>query len=520
MMAIYWLFQRDNQFLVALKIENEVSYYADVEGLKNALASVKWLIGYGSFKELALLISDGKSKYLNQYLLIDLSQELGNRTIEEIGFINNFDLKAKNAKEYCLRRIEICEFIFDEREEYIENKLEIINEFDLKSTSINKTRANLSVEVLKAIKQPNRANILMYEINPLINQDELPERLVDFYKKISKEYKNNLNEKLVKNKMKITLAGLTHTFGFGGVHAAIENYQSEGIFLHIDVKSFYTSLMINHNYISSAIKEKERVIHLHEQKNNKGKNAYKTVINAIVGSMNNPYSKLYDPKQFYSITVNGQLMMAHLICILENFIIELVQTNTDGIVVKVEPAFVDLIQDIVELWSLKYKVETKITVINKVVQKNVNNYIMVLENGSMWRTGIYAEQHILTSSIKAVSEGIMECQLTGIKPQDFFVEKFKTGKIEEFYFIGSRTKDSDGLVQEVMNRNNRDFRKVNDTVCGIATNNKQLGSIYQNKKGLHSKLTGCPDNFMSYTQAGKKDINLSWYVDQVEKVVF
>lgn len=520
MMAIYWLYQRDDQFMVALKINNEINYYTDIESLNKALESVQWLISFGDIKELSLVSSKGKSKYLNQFLYMDLSQELGNKTIEEIGFINQFDMNVKTIKDFCKVRVEICEFILDKREDYFENKLEIIKQFNLKPSLVSRTRANISAEVLGAVKQPNRANYLMYEISDKVPQNEIPERLIDFYESITKKYKNTLDNNLIKNRFKMTVAGLTHTYGFGGVHAAKEKYDKEGLFLHIDAKSFFTSIMVNNDFISSAIKEKHRVKELHDKKAIENKEAYKVVINAIVGSMNNPYSKLYDPRQYFSVTVNGQIIMTHLIVLLENFIEELVQTNTDGIIVKIEPAFEALVTEVSKMWAEYYEMEVKVTKVKRVIQRNVNNYMMITEDNEILKTGIYADDSFTNSSIPVIRDAIVECQLNGTKPQDYLVGRFKDGDIQDFYFIGSKTKDSDGLVQEVISGRNKDFKNVSSTVCGIATSNKRLGTIYQNKKGLHSKLTGCPDNFMSYMQATKKDINLSWYVEQVEKSLF
>lgn len=520
MMAIYWLYQRDTEFMVALKIDDKIHYYTEIESLNKALESVKWLITYGSITDLALLLSEGKNKHLNQYLFMDLSQEISNKTIEEIGFINHFDLSAKTLKDYCSIRIKICEFMFEKREDYFENKLEIIKAFGLNPTAIRKTRANLTADVLGAIKQPNRANILMYDISAQIPKYELPKRLIEFYEEIVQEYKNTLDNQLIKNKFKMTVAGLTHTYGFGGVHAAKEKYQDEGLFLHIDVKSFFTSIMVNNQFISSAIKEKHRVKELHDKKVVDEKEAYKIVINAIVGSMNNPYSKLYDPRQYFSITVSGQIMLTHLILILENFIEELIQTNTDGIVVKIHPAFEEIVIDLSNRWANHYDMSVQVTKIKKVWQKNVNNYVMLTDSDEYLRTGIYAEENYLSNAVPVIRDAIFAYQTAGIKPQEFLVERFKKGNIEDFYYIGSKSNDSDQLVQEVLIQRQKELKKVNDTICGIATNHKHLGTIYQQKKGLHSKLSGCPDNFMNHAKATKKDINLSWYVEQVERVVF
>ncbi len=517
MIAFYWLFQNEHEFLVALKIENKVTYHSSVESLKQALESVRYLITYGPSTELALLISGGKSKYLNQFVVLDVSLELGSKTIEEIGFYNDMVVRAKTKEEFCLNRIRICEFVFEERQSYFENKFEIIKDFKLKPTWANYTRARLAAEVLGAVKQPNRANVLMYEFIDNLKKSELPERLVLFYEAITKEYKCNFDESLVQKKMKLTLAGQTHTFGVGGVHAAQNKYKGEGLFLHIDVSSFFTTVMTEYDFITPAIQNKSKLKELHDKKVIEGKQSYKVLINAIVGSMKNPYSKLYDPKQFYSITINGQLMMAHLIVILEHFIEELVQTNTDGIVVKIQPEFEEIVRDLAERWAVYYHMKVVVTRLKRVIQRDVNNYIMVTDKGNVWRTGVYKEPRMDSGSLKIVSGALNVFHLNGTKPQDYIVQRFKEGKLSEFYYIASKSKDSEGIVQQI---GKNQFVPVNDTVCGIATNKKEYGTLFQVKKDLHSKLPGCPDGFMNSIKATKKDLDVNWYVEQVEKYVF
>lgn len=70
------------------------------------------------------------------------------------------DISAQTLEEFCKKRIDVCEKIFEEREEYLETKFEIVKEFDLSPRSVTKTRANLAAEILQAKKMPKRPNIL------------------------------------------------------------------------------------------------------------------------------------------------------------------------------------------------------------------------------------------------------------------------------------------------------------------------------------------------------------------------
>ncbi|WP_314578601.1 hypothetical protein [Enterococcus gilvus] len=520
MFTFYWLYQSSEDWLAVFKTDETYIIANDRESLKTALSSVRCLVSYSNYKAsdkfLAKILSDGKSNFLQEYLSIDLSQEERLCTIEEIGFNLRFDMRASTAKDYCKRRIAVCEKIFDEREEYLETKFEIVKEFNLPSRSITKTRANLAAEILQAKKIPKRPNILMYEFDKYVPQAELPKRLVNFYQSIKSNYQNTLEEKLKVEKFKMTLSGLTHVFGFGGVHAAKSKYKGEGYFLLIDVNQFFPSLIINNNFISTGVNNVSAFADLYQKKVETGKLSYKVLINAVNGSMNNPYSNFYDPRQFYSVTVSGQLIITHLILVLGNFYEDLIQTNTDGILVRIDPVMENTIRELLELWCKQLHLQVSITRIKKVWQKDVSNFVLEKDDGGFIRKGIFKEPNCFSNSLEVVSAGTFEAVVNGVKPQNFVVDRFKDGEIEEFYYINKLQGDFQSIEQEMPGG----YRKLNNTVCGVATKNKKYGGVYQVKKDLHSKLPNSPARFLNYMQATKKDIDVNWYVEQIERLTF
>ncbi|WP_277903687.1 hypothetical protein [Enterococcus lactis] len=520
MFTFYWLFQKNDNWLAIFKTDDRITTATDKESLEQALSSVHYLVSYGNYqtsdKFLAKILSDGKSSFLQKYLSIDLSQEARNCTIEEIGFNLRMKIKAKTPEKFCLQRIAICEAIFSEREEYLETKFEIVKEFQLKPRSIMKTRANLAAEILQAKKMPKRPNILLFEFDQYVPFNELPERLVHFYQSIKDRYKNTLEEKLKQEKFKMTLANLTHTFGVGGVHAAKEKYRGEGCFLLIDVNQFFPSIIQNNKLLSVGIKCPEIFDELYKKKVQTGKLAYKILINAINGSMNNPYSALYDPQKFYSVTVNGQLIITHLILVLESFFEELIQTNTDGILIRINPVMENTIRDLLELWCRQLHLQVSITKVNKVWQKDVNNYVLQKEDGQLVRKGIFAKPTYLSNSTPVIYNGILEAVVNGIKPQNFIIDQYKKESLEEFCFIGKIQGDFTGIEQQTING----YVKLNKTICGIAANSNKYGGVFQVRNDLHSRLPNSPSSFLTYEKATKKDIDTKWYIEQIEKNCF
>lgn len=520
MFTFYWLYQNKNDWLAVFKTDNMYTIANDRESLTQALSSVTYLVSYGNHrgtdKFLAKILTDGKSSFLQKQLCIDLSQEARNCTIEEIAFNLRMDISAQTLEEFCKKRIDVCEKIFEEREEYLETKFEIVKEFDLSPRSVTKTRANLAAEILQAKKMPKRPNILFFDIDKNVPKQELPDRVLNFYESIKNNYKNTLEEKLKTEKFKMTLAGLTHIYGFGGLHAAKEKYKGKGHFLLIDVKQFFPTIILNNNFLSRSIKNPSAFSDLYDKKVQTEKLTYKTLINAVNGSMNNPYSAMYDPQKFFSVTVSGQLIITHLILVLEHFVEELIQTNTDGILVKINPIMEPLIRDLLNRWCEQLHVNVSITSIKQVWQKAVNDYVFQTTDGDFIRKGIFAPPTYLSNNMPIVSAGVFANVVANIKPQDFVIQQFKNGDIEDFYYIGKLQGDFEHIEQRV----NQTYKRMNNTVCGIATTNKSCGGVFQVKKDLHSKLPGSPDKFLSSSIATKKDIDVQWYINQIEKNIF
>ncbi|WP_142433432.1 hypothetical protein [Enterococcus mundtii] len=520
MFTFYWLYQKNDNWLALFKTDEKLITATDKESLLKALSSVHYLVSYDNYKTsdkfLAKIISDGKSAFLQKHLSIDLSQEARSCTIEEIGFNLRMPIRAKSIEEFCMQRIAICEAIFEEREEYLETKFEIVKEFKLKPRSVMKTRANLAAEILEAKKMPKRPTVLMFDFDRYVPFFELPERLTSFYQSLKKKYMNTQEEKLKQEKFKMTLANLTHTFGVGGVHAAKEKYRGKGHYLLIDVKQFFPSIIQNNSLLSTGIQKPERFSELYNKKVETEKITYKTLINAVNGSMNNPYSPMYDPQKFYSVTVNGQLIITHLIKVLENFFEELIQTNTDGILIRINPICELIIRELLALWCNQLHLQVSITTISHVWQRDVNNYVFQRSDGKLIRKGVFAKRTYLSNNVPVISEGIFESVVKGIKPQSFLIDRYKHGSIEDFYFVGKLQGDFTTIEQQTING----YKRLNNTICGIATTNQLYGGVYQVKNSLHSKLPGSPQKFLTYDKATKKEIDTVWYVEQIEKNCF
>ncbi len=118
----------------------------------------------------------------------------------------------------------------------------------------------------------------------------------------------------------------------------------------------------------------------------------KIVLNSTYGAMKDKYNNLYDPRQANNVCVNGQLMLLMLIEMLEPHC-DIIQTNTDGILVKLKKyEDYDLIDDICYEWEQTTKLKLEFDLYHKVYQKDVNNYILVDFEGHMKSKGAYVKK--------------------------------------------------------------------------------------------------------------------------------
>lgn len=161
------------------------------------------------------------------------------------------------------------------------------------------------------------------------------------------EQYRDIASKIGTDKFSATIDGIECKFGMGGIHGALEKYNAEGVFYNLDVVSMYPSVMLKDNLLSRSA-NKVRYKEIYDQKLKAKDKAYeyalKIVLNATFGSMKEPHSALYDPNRFKLITKFGQLYILDLIEHLWMF--DLIQTNTDSVLIRLDSSKVNAMHSI------------------------------------------------------------------------------------------------------------------------------------------------------------------------------
>lgn len=168
--------------------------------------------------------------------------------------------------------------------------------------------------------------------------------------------------------------------GNGGLHGALKGVTVENCWV-LDVDSFYPSIIINKG-LYPKVRHPERYEDLLRLKRS-GNKEVKLLLNIMYG--------LCPPELRQKITAYGQEVMELLINRVGG---RLIQVNTDGLIVA-GPDFAGA-----DSWCRDYNFTLKRTHLQKIIQKDVNNYCALLDDGGIIKKGaLYNQKGIIPEAI-------------------------------------------------------------------------------------------------------------------------
>jgi len=313
--------------------------------------------------------------------------------------------------QYCRHDVEETIEVFLERISDFEAHVGLLKMFKLPLSEISRTKVQLAARILDAEKR--------------VYQDEFeidfPDTMrIERYIDVVNWYKNPDNLDYSKS-LETDVAGVIHSFGWGGVHGAREKYIAEGHFINMDVSSLYPSLMIRYGLLSRSCNPElfEDIVNLrlkYKAEKNPLQLPLKIAINGTYGASKDQYNPLYDPRQANRVCVYGQLLLLDLIEHLEP-VCEIVQSNTDGVLVRLrdssQKAFDD-VDDVAFEWEKRTGLSLEFDEYTKVIQKDVNNYVLVDSDGRWKSKGAYVKKlSNLDYDLAVVNRAVREFLING-----------------------------------------------------------------------------------------------------------
>lgn len=443
---------------------------------------------------------------------------MGNNIKEsDVSFNIDRKLTEKELQEvvdYCRHDVEQTIEVFLHRREEFESQVSLLKAFDLPMKFVTKTKAQLSAMILGA--QKNSYNDEFEIIIP----DTLD---IKKYSYIVNWYRNPLNLNY-KKELNIEIMGVPHTFAWGGLHGAIKNYSGEGIFVNVDVASYYPALMIEYDFGSRSIVNPTKYREIRDKRIELKKNKdpmqapYKIVLNSTYGAMKDKYNNLYDPRQANNVCISGQLLLLDLIEHVEaanKF--KLIQSNTDGVMFKLE-SMQDLgkLKNICSEWESRSRMVLEYDIFTKIFQKDVNNYITVEEDCKYKSKGAYVKKlGDLDNDLPIVNKALVENFINGTSIEDTINTCMDLKEFQKIVKVSSKYKcaiHNGEILKE------KTLRVFASRVLGD-------GGVFKIKTDKLEKIANTPERCFIFNDdvngvSVPRKLDKKWYIDMAYKRMF
>lgn len=460
-----------------------------------------------------------------------LNTDVGLKSFE--GFMGNdiketsvpFNIDRKLTPEeiaetvkYCKHDVEQTVQVFLKRTEEFNTMMYFIKHFGLSMDYISKTKAQLAAEILGGNRKgADFDDEFQFPILDCLHLNK--------YKHIAEWYANPENHDYSKKQDKQIVAGVEHTFAWGGGHGARAKYSADGVFLIIDVTAYYPSLQKKYHFGYRVMNHPENFEFIHDSNiaykrkgDKKARQPFKIMDNAISGQMKQKSSALYDPMSNNSICINGQLLLLDLVEHIEPYC-ELIQNNTDGIIVKLkdyEHDF-DVLDDVVYEWEQRTGMKMDFdTYIGTIYQKDVNNYLLIdRKTGAVKAKGGYVMKlNDLSYDLPIINKALVDYMIHGIPVRRTIME---CQDLREFQLVSRISSKYTHILygdKPIKEKCIRVFASNNPADPGV----KKVHAVRKNT----AKLTNSPEHCFIFNDDVKgvtvpDKLDRQWYIDFANK---
>lgn len=265
--------------------------------------------------------------------------------------------------------------------------------------------------------------------------------------------------------------------------------------------------------------------------------AIKLILNTTFGASGNKYLDLYDPYMQTCTCRLGQLLLTALANNLYMQVgknnMQILQTNTDGILIYVKDEYIDLVYKIGDEWSKLTRIPLEFENEHEIWQRDVNNYIMGKKNGLVKTKGGYfvtdmqqpGYNHVRPLDAYVCREAMIEYIAHGKDIVEYIAGEKDLSKFvitcHKGTFSGIVRSFTDGRPDEVLHKVNRCYASLT----------KEFGMIYKIKKvnGVNKKYKApdCPEHCGLLNDAIDKydyntvssDIDYMWYINKTYELL-
>ena len=404
----------------------------------------------------------------------------------------------------------------------------------------------------------NYINFHSIELNTLLNwwkkriiyktKGQFNEIPLDEVQELLPYCNNTLKKKKLKN-LNIIYNRFQFDFGTGGLHGAcypgvFESDDEYDIYL-IDASSYYPMLAY-YNGLHPLHIPKDiflDVIKMLYDQRMKGKDegdfetvdGIKLALNGyLYGNSNNDHSFMKDPQFMMSICINGQLLLTMIAeqCMLHD--IQVIQVNTDGVMVRCHKNKRNILDKITDDWMELTKLKLDYDYFDLVVQRDVNNYLARYTNGEIKYKGAFDFEYAENGdwhknfSMMIVAKALKAHFVDGINPEMFIknhnnmYDFFLRTKFDRTTKLVARTYNEDWILtkQELLqnvtryyiSKNGQEFIKIM----------KPLKDKTQDREFQVEDKFKCREmNVITIEKLRrmKQDLNYDYYIQKTQQII-
>lgn len=322
-----------------------------------------------------------------------------------------FDYKEEFTIEQIL---EVCHYniqdlratieLYKTRKDYFDGKELLVKEYGTSNTSINYSNGSTAASYLMGRDKLETFEPEDPEIYGVPTGVKLfLENALKVSPEISQLKTKAAREKAMRKEwtsLVMEAHGNIYTWGFGGLHSAKGHIETNKrgtkkiVYDVVDTNSVqqwdsgshFPNIMLRDNLLG-PVTNKFRNLVTERLKNKELGNplagTQKIIINSVYGLLRLQSSKLYNPKSAIRVNVSGMVAIYNLADKLD-LVGNVYQVNTDGIAFK---PYSDVTQDkldtIKQQWEDDFKLQLEVSSFDRLIQRDVNNYIAVKPNGKL-----------------------------------------------------------------------------------------------------------------------------------------
>jgi len=433
---------------------------------------------------------------------------------------------------YCLHDVRATEKLYDLRFDYVKAKSDLCELRGIDPlTMLRHTNARIVSEVLGA-QRLSHIPYEDYEIPSNIDTSGIPAEVIAYVEGINTENCMDKGE----NKLEFMFYGCPTVFALGGIHAAIPKYQEtstdDRVILIQDIGSFYPSLIINNGYMSRAVSDPsiyKQFYDLRMKAKAEGDkataDAAKLVLNTTYGTFKDQYNALFDPMQGTRVCLSGQLYildLIHQICSAYPSV-QLIQLNTDGWVLSCDRDDRFGVEMVVENWQKRTGFTVDTDEIQKIVQANVNNYIIRMVDGRVKTKGgvvaRYGGGDFKSNSNTIIDKAVVDYLLDGVPIEQTVASCDDLTRFQIIAKAGSTFQKVvavvDGAEVEIQ-RTNRVYATTDQTRGGIFKVKMEDG-VEVSRQKVPLTPPHCLIDNENIDQNGLTNLDRAWYIDLAKK---